>query len=377
MTLSQKTRREFLRASVTPLAGTALAPYLTAAAAEPARRARGHRFRLAAVGMRYQGSVITQKALAHGDLVAVCDVDRHVAEQAKASFGSTAALYEDYRKMLDRKDVEVVLIGAPDHWHTAMALAACRAGKDVYCEKPLTLTVDEGKLLCKVVKETKRAFQVGTWQRSDVNFRLACELVRAGRLGKLRKVTVMLDKNPTGGPFRATPPPANLNWDLWQGQAPAAPYAAERCHYTFRWWQEYSGGKVTDWGAHHLDVAQWAMGVQLSGPLEVEGTATFPKVENGYNVPGAYRARLVYPGGVEMTVLDGPAGARPSSGSRGARVRSPSAAGRSPAPRRRPCATTRCRATSSGCTPTTTRTPRTAPASWRHWSTTWTTSSPA
>ena len=114
----------------------------------------------------------------------------------------------------------------------------------------------------------------------------------------------MLDKNPTGGPFRPTTVPGNLNWDLWQGQTPSVPYTPERRHYTFRWWQEYSGGKMTDWGAHHIDIAQWGMGVQSSGPLEIEGKATFPKAENGYNVPIDYQARLVYPGGVEMTILD-------------------------------------------------------------------------
>jgi myo-inositol 2-dehydrogenase / D-chiro-inositol 1-dehydrogenase len=306
MNLSRKNRREFLRAGLASIAGTALAPYVDAAAADaPAPpRSRNDRLRIAAIGMRYQGSVITEKALRHGDLIAVCDVDRHIAEQARASFGSTAVLYEDYRKMLERKDIDVVLIATPDHWHTAMAIAACQAGKDVYCEKPLTLTIDEGKLLAKVVKESKRVFQVGTWQRSDINFRLACELVRAGRLGSLRKVTVALDKNPRGGPFETGRAPSHLNWDMWQGQTPDVPYVPERCHYTFRWWQEYSGGKLTDWGTHHIDIAHWAMGAQLSGPVEIEGQATFPKVSSGYNVPLDYRARLLYAGGVEMIVRD-------------------------------------------------------------------------
>jgi len=244
-------------------------------------------------------------------VVAICDVDRDIAEKAKSDFGGQADLYEDYRKMLERKDIDVVLIATPDHWHTAMAMAACRAGKDVYCEKPLTLTVDEGKRLCKVVKETGRVFQAGSWQRNDERFRLACEMARAGRLGTLQKVTVTIAPNPTGGPFQNTAPPSNLNWDVWLGQAPLVPYCKERCHYTFRWWFEYSGGQMTDWGAHNLDIAQWGMGVDYTGPVEIAGTAKFPNVENGYNVPPWFEARLKYANGLETQVkCDGTVGIR-------------------------------------------------------------------
>ena len=306
MTLSRKHRREFLRSSIAGLAGTALAPYVSLAAFEQpaAVKSKNDRLRIGAIGLRYQGSVITEKALAHGDVVAVCDVDRNVADQARASFGSNATIYEDYRKLLERNDLDVVLIATPDHWHTAMLIDACKAGKDVYCEKPLTLTVDEGKLLCNVVRDTRRVVQVGTWQRSDINFRLACEMVRGGRVGKLRTVTVKLDRNPTGGPFSSSAAPKNLNWDLWQGQTPNVPYIHERCHYTFRWWQEYSGGKMTDWGTHHMDIAHWGMGLQHTGPLEIDAQATFPKEPNGYNLPLTYRANLVYPGGIDLHILD-------------------------------------------------------------------------
>jgi len=251
--------------------------------------------------MRYQGTVIALKAQAHGDVVAICDVDRHVREQAQASFGSMPQIYEDYRQLLDRNDLDVVTIGAPDHWHARMAIDACRAGKDVYVEKPLTLTVDEGKLLAKVVGQTGRVVQVGSWQRSDHRFRLAVEIVRQGRIGRLQRVEVVLGKNETGGPFPTSPPPRHLNWDLWQGQTPDVPYIEERCHYTFRWWYEYSGGQMTDWGAHHLDIAQWAIG---SLPIEVDGRATFPHTPNGYNVALDFSARYLYPSGVEMTVAD-------------------------------------------------------------------------
>ena len=296
-------RRRFLKTSAGALAAGAMAPRLLAADAQGKAppKERNDRPGIGSIGMRYQGSVIAEKARAHGDIVAICDVDRHVREQARAAFGSTPRIFEDYRELLDRKDVDVVTIGTPDHWHTKMLIDACRAGKDVYCEKPLTLTVDEGKLLVKVVKETGRVVQVGSWQRSDHRFRLAVEMVHQGRIGKLERVDVVLGKNKTGGPFEIDDPPPELNWDLWQGQTPDVPYIHERCHYTFRWWYEYSGGQMTDWGAHHLDIAQWGIG---SCPIEIDGRAKFPNVPNGYNVAVDFHAVYKYPGGVEMTVSD-------------------------------------------------------------------------
>lgn len=303
MSTSRQTRRSFLGISAGALAAGATAPYIFTAHAEAEAqpRSKNDRLRIGAIGMRYQGTVIALKAQAHGDVVAICDVDRHVREQARAGFGSTPQIYEDYRELLDRKDVDVVTIGTPDHWHTKMAIDACRAGKDVYVEKPLTLTVDEGKLMTRIVRETGRVVQVGSWQRSDHRFRLAVEMVHQGRIGKLRRVDVVLGKNKLGGPFPTSPPPRHLNWDLWQGQTPDVPYIEERCHYTFRWWYEYSGGQMTDWGAHHLDVAQWAIG---SLPIEVDGKAAMPNTPNGYNVALDFSARYRYANGVEMTVSD-------------------------------------------------------------------------
>lgn len=310
MNQPQETRREFLGRSATVAAAGVLGPAFASAEADekPKPRAKVERIGIGSIGMRYQGSVIADKAQTHGDIVAICDVDREIAEKARAQFGGKvggkADLYEDYHDLLARPDVDVITIGAPDHWHTAMVIDACRAGKDVYCEKPLTLTIDEGKQLTQVVRETGRVVQVGTWQRSDHRFRLACEMVRQGRIGKLRKVSVVLGKNQTGGPFPRQQPPANLNWDLWQGQTPDVPYIKERCHYTFRWWYEYSGGQMTDWGAHHLDIAQWGMGHDHSGPVEIDGHATFPTVEDGYNVAVDFEARLTYADGVVLEVLD-------------------------------------------------------------------------
>lgn len=296
-------RRQFLAGSAGLLGAGLLTPNLSVgtAQAQSSPQSKNDRPGVGAIGMRYQGTVITLKAQEYGDIVAIADVDRHVREQARASFGSTPAIFEDYRGLLDRKDVDVVMIGSPDHWHVKMAIDACRAGKDVYVEKPISLTIDEGKILRQVVKETGRVIQVGSWQRSDARFRLAVEMVRAGRIGKLQKVTCATGPNPAGGPFEERPVPGHLNWDLWLGPAPLVPYVPERCHYTFRWWYEYAGGKVTDWGAHDIDIAQWGID---QNPVEVSATGKLPDIPNGYNVSTGFEGIVRYPGGVELVVTE-------------------------------------------------------------------------
>ena len=300
MTGTKTSRRNFVSSLIGGglLVGMGHRP--TATAQEKPRH-KVERLGVGAIGLRYQGSVIAHKSQMYGDVVAVCDVDKNVRDTAKAAFGSTPRHFEDYRDMLKRPDIDIVTIGTPDHWHTKMVIDACRAGKDVYCEKPLTLTVGEGRILSKVVKETGRVVQVGSWQRSDQRFRLAVELVRQGRIGKLQKVDVVLGKNKTGGPFARRPVPGNFNWDLWQGQTPRVPYLEERSHYTFRWWYEYSGGQMTDWGAHHLDIAQWGIN---SLPVEIDGQAKYPNVKDGYNVALDFNATYRYENGVTMTVAD-------------------------------------------------------------------------
>ena len=296
-------RRRFLRHSTLSTLGLACSDLGVIAAAEQADKPRQaiERRQVGSIGMRYQGSVIAHQAQQYGEVVAICDADRHVREQARASFGSTPRIYEDYRDMLAREDIDVITIGTPDHWHTKMLIDACRAGKDVYCEKPLTLTVDEGKLIRDVVQSTGRVVQVGSWQRSDARFRLAVEMVRQGRLGKLQRVDVVLGKNQQGGPFTIDEPPPELNWDLWQGQTPDVPFIHERSHYTFRWWYAYSGGQMTDWGAHHLDIAQWGINEY---PVEIQSSATFPDIPHGYDVAKDFSVHYRYPSGVVMTVAD-------------------------------------------------------------------------
>lgn len=311
MSSSHPTRRKFCKSALTSTLAVAAGSQTLSAQSPPVKQLakqlaksssnKNSRLRIGSIGLRYQGSVIAHRAQEYGDIVALCDVDRNVLAQGRASFGSTPSIYEDYRDLLARDDIDVVTIGTPDHWHTKMLIDACRAGKDVYCEKPLTLTIDEGKLIRRVVRATGRVVQVGSWQRSDHLFRTAVELVKKGRLGELQQVDVVLGKNQVGGPFEIDSPPPELNWNLWQGQTPDVPYQHERCHYTFRWWYAYSGGQMTDWGAHHLDIAQWAIGEH---PVAIESTASFPSVENGYDVATDFFARYRYPSGVELTVSD-------------------------------------------------------------------------
>jgi len=269
------------------------------------------------IGCRYQGSVIAAKAKAHGRVIALADVDREVREltaidskvaaQVRLTpaeiYADVAAAdrHVDYRRLLDDKRIDVVLIGTPDHWHSKMLIDAVKAGKDVYCEKPLTLTIDEGKEIRKAVQASGRIVQVGSWQRSDHRFRTAVEMVRAGRIGKLEKVDVVLGKNQVGGPFAKQPVPLGLDWNLWQGQTPDVAYIPERCHFNFRWWQAYSGGDLTDWGAHHVDIARWAIGAD---PDRIDGQAEYPQTRDGYDVPLTYSVRYRFANGVEMTVGD-------------------------------------------------------------------------
>ena len=308
MSRSVTSRRDFLFRSTAALAAAGAAPYWftgeNAQADQP--KSKHDRPRIGAIGLGGRGSYVASWAARFGDVVAVCDADLAHAEQAKHNpqIGKgKAQVYQDYRKLLDRKDIDVVTNGTPDHWHTAVNIAACRSGRDVYAEKPLTLTIDEGKRLCKVVEETGRIVQVGTMQRSDKEFKTAVELVRNGRIGKLKQVWVALPYFSTkGGPFATQPVPKQLNWDLYQGQAPLHDYCRQRTHSVFRWWYEYAGGIVTDWGNHHVDIAHWGMDVELTGPTSVEARGLFPNPQGPqyYNTPDRFFSRMLYANGVEV-----------------------------------------------------------------------------
>lgn len=254
------------------------------------------------------------KTFLHKDgvqVLAVCDVDasrreearkvveEHYAKQAKGASSPRCAAYNDFRELIARQDIDAVVISTPDHWHAIPSIEAVRSGKDVYCEKPLTLTVAEGRLLSDAVKRWGRVFQTGSQQRSSDKFRLACELVRNGRIGKLLRIKTGLPQGRATGLGPPEPVPDGFDYDMWLGPAPWAPYRKERCHYNFRFILDYSGGQMTNWGAHHNDIAQWANGTDLSGPVEVEGTATFPK-DGLFDAPVTFSVEYKYANGVTL-----------------------------------------------------------------------------
>jgi predicted dehydrogenase len=295
----QISRRTFLKTCSVTAAASGLPLWFlereaaTAAAAKPP--AANDRPGVGLIGCGGMGRGDGANAIRFGELLAVCDVDRGHSEQAAkqlAREGKAPAIYEDFRKLLERDDIQVIVAATPDHWHTLVNLAATKAGKDVYGEKPLTLTIDEGKHLVKAVREHRTVFQTGSQQRSDARFRLACELVRNGRLGQLKEVTVWLPAGLREGPFKPAPVPAGLNWDFWLGQAPKVEYVPQRCHLTFRYWYDYSGGTMTDWGAHHNDIARWAIG--LDGPVAVEGKALAQPIPGGYTAISEYEVKFTY-----------------------------------------------------------------------------------
>jgi predicted dehydrogenase len=244
----------------------------------------------------------------------VCDVDaRHLGRAAALlkQDGYDVRAHKDFRRMLDDKDLNTVLIATPDHWHALIAIAAMRQGKDVYCEKPLTLTVAEALALVKVAQQTGRILQTGSQQRTEFGgkFRLVAELVRAGRLGKVARIEVYSGGNRSSGPIAEAPVPEGLDWGFWLGPTPTVPYLYQNidqriltnCHYEFRWWYQFSGGRLTDWGAHMIDIAQWALGRDGSGPVAVVARGTPPAKEpNAYSCHPDYEVTYTYDDGTVL-----------------------------------------------------------------------------
>ena len=287
------TRRDFLKSSLVASAAISIPSVWSDAPALAQHGRRRDRLKLAAIGVGgsrgawAQGTGIAMRASRFADMVAVCDVDQvHMAE-FNAKFNNKLKLHQDYRKLLEQEKPDVVTIGTPDHWHVPIAIAALRSGCHVYCEKPLTLTIEEGFRIRDAVKESGRTFQVGTQQRSEhgLLFLKAIAIVQSGRLGKKVNADIAIGGGMVGGPFKNVDVPNGLDWDMWVGPANKADYSPERCK-EFRWYFDYSGGKMTDWGAHHIDIAQWALGHQNTGPvkLTLTGPAEFtPIVPKDFN----------------------------------------------------------------------------------------------
>lgn len=301
-------RRSFLKSAA---AATAAAPFLLPSHLWAAETKANDKLGLGFIGNGTQGRGLLGGFLGKNEIraVAVCDVDPtrresarkiindHYSKQTGDAYTACDA-YKDFRQLLGRKDIDAVVIATPDHWHAAIAIAACEAGKDIYCEKPLTQSILEARTLVAAVRRTNRVFQTGSMQRSSREFRIACELVRNGRIGKIKNVEVGV-----GGPavpcdLPPEPVEPGLDWTMWLGPSPQRAYnsvlSPRGVHKHFPDWRkyrEYGGGGVTDWGAHHFDIAQWGLGMDESGPLEII-PATQPNAQHG--------VRLKYAGDIEV-----------------------------------------------------------------------------
>ncbi len=273
------------------------------------------RIRIGCIGVGSMGTGNMQSFLEKADveIVAVCDVDAdrraNAVSLVRQKTGKKGcASYGDYREMIARGGLDAVSIAVPDHWHALTAVAAARAGLDIYGEKPLAFNIPEGRAIVNAVQQHGVIWQTGSWQRSVRDFRYACELVRNGRIGKVHTVRVGL---PYGygyvdmGGFMPAPVPKGFDYDMWLGPAPTVPYAPNRCHWNFRWISDYSGGQLTDWAGHHCDIGQWGMGTEYTSPVTIEGKAAFPPADDGlFDTALSFRFVCTYQEGFTMIVAD-------------------------------------------------------------------------
>ena len=340
--MSHVNRRQFIKTSSTLAAAASAGVFSTAQAATS--DSPNARPKIALIGCGGQGTGDGYRALDFADIVAVCDVDtansarakqRYIEQIAKKGKETNIDVYDDYRAIIDRSDIDAIICGTVDHWHVKVSAEALKSGKHAYCEKPLTLTIDEGRIISDVVKETGRTLQVGTQQRSEERFLKAVAIAQSGRLGKIKRVQVGINHNPFSKPLPAVSPPSTLNWDRWKGPTEDVPYRflkdgkdgqklvrnlgdggidASNCHKEFRWWLEYSGGKMTDWGAHHVDIAQWILDQNGPGqgptslkPVMVETKVPFdengnPTLRDRYNAPHQFTVEATFPNGAVMVI---------------------------------------------------------------------------
>lgn len=311
-------RRDFLRNAGIAAAGVISFPYWVRSSALGRQGAvsPGNRIAVGCVGMGWQGEANLRAFLAESDaqVVAVCDIDRNHLEQARRQvnryYGNEdCKTYTDYREMIADPTIDAVMLALPDHWHALVAVAAARAGKDIYGEKPLTHTLREGRILCDTVQRYGVIWQTGSWQRAESNFRFACELIRNGRIGRIHTVEVGLpsghrDFAGTQGQETMGPPPPELDYETWLGPAPWAPYCPARVHKNWRWIYDYGGGQLMDWVGHHVDIAHWGLNLDHASPVEIEGSGEFPK-DGLWNTATRYRLTAKYAEGFEMIIAGG------------------------------------------------------------------------
>lgn len=311
-------RRDFVRRTTALTAGAVAFPHIIPASAlgQGGAVAPSNRRVLGCIGVGSQGTGNMRGFLRQKDvqIVAVADVDRGHRERAMNIINETyqngdSVGYNDFREMLDRDDLDAVSIAVPDHWHAIPAIAASNKGLDIYAEKPLALTITEGRAMVDTIHRNGTVWQTGSWQRSQAHFRRACELVRNGRIGEVHTVKVGLPTGKPGGGMQEMPIPDGFDYNFWLGPSPSAPYTKDRCHWNFRWILDYSGGQLTDWAAHHCDIANWGMGTEATGPVEIEGSGDFPRdglwdASTDYKFEARYdsTASPVAPGGFTMIV---------------------------------------------------------------------------
>ena len=294
------TRRAFLRGSAGAIAGAALLPPTMVPSSVFGANAPSNRVTVGMIGMgrqAYYSNVKSFLSFSDAQVVAVCDVDAwrrengrkavedHYAKGNPSGTYQGCVAYHDFRELLARPDIDAVMVSTPDHWHVPIAIAAAKAGKDISCEKPLTLSIAEGRVLSDTVRRYNRVFRTDSEFRSHACFQRACELVLNGRIGKVHTIRTGVPVGDVAGPPEPTSPvPEELDYEMWLGPAPAAPYTVNRVHpphsYDRPGWmrvRDYCEGMVTNWGAHLNDIAQWGNGTERTGPVEVEGTGQYPK----------------------------------------------------------------------------------------------------
>ena len=300
-------RRQFVRAAASGLALPCIVPASVLGADAPSNK-----ITIGFIGTGDHGitwNLQRYLELKEARVIVVCDVDGARMRRAKMMTDSKydnedCSTTKDFREVLARKDVDAVMISTPDHWHTLISVMAARAGKDVQCEKP-TLTIGEGKILIDTMRKLGKVFQTSTEDRAVPEYHRMAELVRNGRIGKLQKIEVILPKQPTfPGDPTPQPIPPELDYEMWLGPAPEAPYTKDRVHFNFRWIWDYSGGIICDWGAHLFDTAQWANDTERTGPVEIEGVGNH--WDSGlFNTVKDYNVTYRYAKGVVMTCTPG------------------------------------------------------------------------
>jgi predicted dehydrogenase len=301
-------RRKFLKDTAGLTLGAALAPHIIPAfVLGRGATAPSDRILIGSIGVGQQGSGVMRNFLAQEAVrvVAVCDVKKPVLDAARQHVNDQngdqeCAAYHDFRELLARKDIDAVTVAPPDHWHVPIAIAAANAGKDIYLEKPMGLSVAQDQALRAACLRNGTIFQFGTQQRSNDRFRFACELVRNGRIGELRAIKVWSPASTAGGPTTPVPVPAGLDYDMWLGPAPYAPYTEDRCSNKYWWFvSDYALGFIAGWGIHPLDIALWGGGDRLMSPVDVEGTGVFPQSGLG-DTAVDWDVHFTYSSGVNM-----------------------------------------------------------------------------